>query len=61
MIAMRNNRHEALKAAEKLKSDKTMSEDDLKRFGKKVDELMASLKAEIDMLAKSKEEDIVTV
>jgi ribosome recycling factor len=61
MIAMRNNRHEALKAAEKLKSDKAMSEDDLKRFGKKVDELMANLKSEIDTLAKSKEEDIVTV
>jgi len=61
MIAMRNNRHEALKAAEKLKSDRAMSEDDLKRFGKKVDELMANLKSEIDTLAKSKEEDIVTV
>jgi ribosome recycling factor len=61
MITMRNNRHEILKAAEKLKSDKSISEDDLKRFEKRVDELMTSHKNEIEALAKSKEEDIITV
>jgi ribosome recycling factor len=61
MIAMRNNRHESIKAADKLKSDKAMSEDDLKRFEKKIDELMSKQKVEIEKLAKSKEEDIITV
>jgi ribosome recycling factor len=58
---MRNNRHESINAADKLKSDKAMSEDDLKRFEKKIDELMSKQKVEIEKLAKSKEEDIITV
>ena len=58
---MRNNRHDSLKAAERLKTDKSMSEDDIKRFEKSVDELMASQKSEIDSLAKTKETDIVNI
>ncbi|MEI8187345.1 MAG: ribosome-recycling factor [Candidatus Saccharibacteria bacterium] len=61
MITMRNNRHDSLKAAERLKTDKSMSEDDIKRFEKSVDELMASQKSEIDSLAKTKETDIVNI
>ena len=38
-----------------------MSEDDIKRFEKSVDELMASQKSEIDSLAKTKETDIVNI
>ena len=60
MITLRNNRHDSLKA-ERLKTDKSMSEDDIKRFEKSVDELMASQKSEIDSLAKTKETDIVNI
>ena len=61
MIGMRNSRHESLKDADKLKSDKKIGEDDHKRIVKKIDELMNDQKAEIEKLAKAKEHDIVTV
>jgi ribosome recycling factor len=61
MIGMRNSRHETLKEADKLKSDKKIGEDDHKRITKKVDELMNDQKVEIEKLAKAKEHDIVTV
>ncbi len=61
LIIMRNNRHEALKSAEKLKSDKSISEDDYKRLEKKIDELMASQKNDIELISKTKEKDIMTI
>ena len=61
MIGMRNSRHETLKEADKLKSDKKIGEDDHKRITKKIDELMNDQKVEIEKLAKTKEHDIVTV
>ena len=61
MIGMRNSRHESLKDADKLKSDKKIGEDDHKRIVKKIDELINDQKAEIEKLAKAKEHDIVTV
>ena len=49
MIAMRNVRHEAIKAGEQAKKDKLMSEDELKRFEKQVDELMAKIKSNMGL------------
>ena len=61
MIAMRNIRHDALKAADTAKKDKTISEDDYKRIEKQVDEAMNQQKQAADQLAKTKETDIMTV
>jgi ribosome recycling factor len=61
MVRMRNARHEALKEAEAAKKDKNLTEDDLNRLQKQIDEAMAKQKAEIDTLAKAKEQEMLTV
>lgn len=61
MIAMRGARHEALHEAEQAKQSKQLTEDDLISVKKQLDELMAKHKTEIDNLAKSKEQEIMTV
>ncbi len=61
LISMRGTRHEALKSAEQLKQARTITEDDYKSMEKQIDELMAKQKTEIEVLAKTKEEDIKTV
>jgi ribosome recycling factor len=61
MITMRNIRHDALKGADSAKKDKTMSEDDMKRVEKQIDDLMAQQKQSVDQLAKAKETEIMTV
>jgi ribosome recycling factor len=61
MIVMRGARHDALKSADNAKKDKTMSEDDVKRVEKQIDELMASQKQAVDQLAKTKETELLTV
>jgi ribosome recycling factor len=61
MIAARNARHEALKSAENGKKDKSLSEDDVKRVEKQIDELMSQQKQAVDQLAKAKEAELMTV
>lgn len=61
MISMRNARHEAIKEAEEAKKNKELTEDDVASVKKQLDELMAKQKAEIDSLAKAKEQEILTV
>lgn len=61
MIAMRAARHDAFKVADAAKKDKTMSEDDVKRTEKQIDELMSLQRQAVDQLAKAKETDIMTV
>ena len=61
MIAMRNIRHEALRTADNAKKDKSMSEDDVKRAEKQIDELMAQQKQTVDQLAKTKEAELLTI
>ncbi len=61
MIAMRNGRHEALKAAEQAEKDKVIGRDEFARVAKQIDELMSQYKAEVDNLAKAKEQEIMTV
>ncbi len=61
MITLRNIRHDALKDIDQAKKDKTIGDDDAKRLEKQVDEHMAKVKAEVDSLAKAKEQEIMTV
>ena len=60
-ISTRNLRHEALDIAKKAKNDKQISEDDYNRVEKQIDELMAKTKANLESLAKNKEQEIMTV
>lgn len=60
-IAMRNIRQDALKDAKRMKDSKELSEDDLKRVEKEIDNLMSKVQAQIDEAFKVKEKDILTV
>jgi len=61
MIRMRNARHDALKEAENAKKNKELSEDEVSRVQKQVDELMQEYKQKIEQAAKAKEAEILTV
>lgn len=60
-VRMRNARHEALKAADAAKKNKELSEDDVKRIEKRIDDTLSVQKAAIDTAAKAKEQEIMTV
>lgn len=60
-VSMRNARHEALKDAEEAKKSRSITEDDMSSIKKQLDELVAKHKTNIDSLAKSKEQEIMTV
>lgn len=61
MIRLRNIRHEAREAAETAKKNKEMSEDDVNRFEKQLDDLIAEYKTKVEATAKTKETEIMTV
>lgn len=61
MISMRQARHDALKELDQLKKDKSISEDDAKRFTKQIEDIMQNTKQTIDERAKTKEQEILTV
>ncbi len=61
MISMRSARHEALKEAEQSKKDKLISEDDFSRLQKQIDDEMSKQKADIESIARTKEQEILTV
>lgn len=60
-IAMRNVRHEALKDAKAKKDAKELSEDDVKRVEKAMDDLMQSTQAKLDTMAKAKEQEVMSM
>ena len=60
-IAMRNIRQDALKDAKRMKDNKELSEDNLKRVEKEIDGLMSKMQAQIDEAFKAKEKDVLTV
>lgn len=60
-IAMRNIRQDALKDAKRMKDNKELSEDDLKRVEKEIDSLMSKMQTQIDEAFKAKEKDVLTV
>jgi len=61
LISSRNIRHEAIQQAEQAEKAKDISRDDLERFKKHVDELIAKQKSELETLTATKEKDIMTV
>lgn len=61
MVSMRQARHEALKDAEQAKKDKKISEDDLHRLEKQIDDLLTQKRNEVEAQSKSKEAEILTV
>ena len=61
MISARQARHDALRKAEAAEKAKDIGKDDLGRLEKQIDEKLAAQKSEIDGLAKTKEQEILTV
>lgn len=61
MIVMRGIRHEALDAVDKAKKDKSIGEDEAKRLGGQVEDAMNSAKADAEVAARAKEQEIMTV
>lgn len=60
-IALRNIRQDALKEAKRLKDAKELSEDDLKRIEKGIDDSMTAFNTQIDVAFKDKEKEILTI
>jgi len=60
-ISLRNIRHDALKDAKAKKEAKQLSEDDVKRAEKSLDDAMRDAQAKLDTLAKAKEQEILTL
>ena len=61
LISARNSRHEAIRAAEALEKAKTISQDDLERIKKQIDDLLSANKTESEVAARAKESEIMTV
>jgi len=60
-IALRNVRQDAFKEVKRKKDAKELSEDDVKRVEKLIDESMAKLNVQIDSLFRDKEKEILTL
>jgi ribosome recycling factor len=60
-ISLRNIRHDALKDAKNKKDAKELSEDDVKRVEKAMDDSMKDAQAALESTAKAKEQEIMTV
>lgn len=60
-IALRTIRQDALKDAKRMKDDKQLSEDDVKRVEKGLDDDMKEYQAKIDELFKAKEKEVMTI
>ena len=60
-ITLRNVRQDALKEAKRMKEAKELSEDDIKRVEKGIDDDIATYNIKIDEIFRLKEKDILTV
>jgi len=60
-VSLRNARHDALDEAKTAKNDGDISEDEYHRFEKQVGELLSGTQDEIEQLAETKEQEIMTV
>jgi len=60
-IALRNVRQDAFKDAKRAKDNKELSEDDVKRVEKSIDDAMSEANTSIDAAFKNKEKDILTI
>ncbi|HSX24166.1 MAG TPA: ribosome recycling factor [Candidatus Saccharimonadales bacterium] len=61
MVSLRNARHDAIKELDQAKKDRDIGEDDAKRLEKQIDDAMNQAKADIDISAQAKEQEILTV
>jgi len=61
LVTARSVRHDALKRGEQAEKDKQISKDERLRFEKQIDDLLATHKGEAELLAKTKEQEILTV
>lgn len=61
MISARQIRHETLRHAEAAEKDKFIGKDELERFKKQIEELLAGQKTEVDNIVRTKEQEIMTV
>lgn len=61
MVRLRGVRHDAMDAIGGAKKDKAIGEDDAKRLEKQIDEAMAKVKSDVDVAAKAKEAEIMTI
>ena len=61
MITARNLRHEAIKRAEQAEKDKQISKDERFNFEKQIDDLLAKQKIDVEGLAKTKEQEILSI
>jgi len=60
-VAIRNIRQDALKLAKQMKDDKKLSEDDVKRIEKDVDDSVADFQGQLESAVKAKEQEIMTI
>ena len=60
-IALRNVRHDALKAAKKAKDDKAIAENEVQRVERVVDDLMKDMQGKLEAATKAKETEIMTI
>jgi ribosome recycling factor len=61
MVSLRSVRHESLATIDQAKKDKHIGEDDAKRLEKQVEDAMAKTRVEAETIAKTKEQEIMTV
>lgn len=61
MIVMRSVRHEAIDAIDQAKKGKDIGEDEAKRLIAQIEEAMAKAKIDAESVAKTKEQEIMTV
>lgn len=61
MITLRNIRHEALDTIDQAKKDKDIGEDEAKRLTTQIEEAINKAKSEAEAIAKSKEQELMTV
>lgn len=61
MITVRNIRHDTLGMVDQAKKDKDIGEDEAKRLADQVEEVVNKIKSDIEVTAKAKEQELMTV
>ena len=61
MISLRNVRHEALDTIDQAKKDKDLGEDEAKRIQTQIEDAMNQARGQVEMAAKAKEQEILTL
>lgn len=60
-IGLRKARHDAMDTVNKVKKDKEIGDDDAKRLQTEIDSAISTAKADIEVMAKAKEQEILKV